>query len=345
MKWRGVVTACALGFSVNTSLNAAIINGGFDTGDLTGWTYSGPVSVQAIGGTPPAAVLEEDESLVDGTNLRQIFEIPVGRSPNLTFTFAMMVGGESPRVFPPDAFLVSLLDPSTLEPLLSNTGYSDLLAVEFTAHSRTFRLDHNQGLVGVADLADLTTADAYGVGGVVTLALNSLAAGTQVLLDFKLAGGFDGFHSRVVIDRAATGVAAYLDIKPGSCPNAFQVKDLGRTPIVVVGDALFDATQVDIRSIALSRADGVGGVIRPVSYTLKDEATPFTGELCGCHVLTRDGTVDLWLAFSSATLADVLGLSTIRDGTFVRLTVAGTFQDSTTFTVSDCIRIGRVRGK
>ena len=67
----------------NVPAQAGIVNGGFDTGDLSGWTYSGPVSVEAVGGSPPAAMLHEDETVLDGTDLRQIFEVPAGSSPHL----------------------------------------------------------------------------------------------------------------------------------------------------------------------------------------------------------------------------------------------------------------------
>lgn len=320
-------------------------NGGFDTGDLTGWTSSGPVTVEAVGGTPPAAVLNEDESLLDGTDLRQIFEIPAGRLPSLTFTFAMFVEGESPVPFPPDALVVSLLDPGTLDPLVSTSGFSDFFAVELDGYSEDFLLDFDPQLAAVSDLSDLTTGDVFGIGGVVTVDVSFLPAGTQAMIDFKVAGGFDGFRTRVLIDGVTAVIEARLDIKPESCPNPISTRNRGVVPIAIVGTDLFDPTQIDVNSIMLARADGAGGAVSPLEDRdrIEDVATPFEGDLCDCHILGGDGVDDLSLKFPAPELIEILALESVPEGTYLSLVVTGALLDGTGFRASDCIRVGRAR--
>ncbi|MGB2987497.1 MAG: hypothetical protein WBE26_16660 [Phycisphaerae bacterium] len=212
MKRQAILLGSVLVLWATVPANGDLINGGFDTGNLFGWTSSGPVTVDAIGGTPPAAVLGEDEFLFDGTDLHQVFEIPTGPLATLSFTFAMFAEGDFPEPFPPDAFLVSLLDPGTLNPLVSTPGYTDFFAVEFDGFFEDFVLDYDSGLVEVAGLTDLTTTDVFGIGGMVTLDMSSLSGGTMAMLDFNLVGGFDGYHSSVFID----GVSAQVIPIPAS---------------------------------------------------------------------------------------------------------------------------------
>ena len=49
-----------------------------------------------------------------------------------------------------------------------------------------------------------------------------------------------------------------VDIKPGSCPNSFNRKSNGGLPVALVGTDGFDVMAVDLSSVLLSRADGVG---------------------------------------------------------------------------------------
>lgn len=71
MKRQAILLGSVLVLWATVPANGDLINGGFDTGNLFGWTSSGPVTVDAIGGTPPAAVLGEDEFLFDGTDLHR----------------------------------------------------------------------------------------------------------------------------------------------------------------------------------------------------------------------------------------------------------------------------------
>lgn len=142
-----------------------------------------------------------------------------------------------------------------------------------------------------------------------------------------------------------SGVAAPLDIKPGSCPNAFNRGSHGVLPVALVGTESFDVTQVDISSILLSRADGVGGSVAPNEgppgphSVFEDVATPFDGELCDCHELQGDGILDLSMKFRTDDVVAALELDDFRRGDLVELVVTGILLDGTEFEAGDCILI------
>jgi len=136
-----------------------------------------------------------------------------------------------------------------------------------------------------------------------------------------------------------------LDIKPGSCPNSFNRTNRGVLPVVLVGTDNFDPNDVDLASLELERADGVGGGVFPNEgppgphSVFDDVATPFAGELCDCHDLEGDGIVDLSMKFRSQDLVEVLVLDDLPAGSLVELRLTGTLNDGTTFEASDCVRI------
>ena len=95
----------------------------------------------------------------------------------------------------------------------------------------------------------------------------------------------------------------------------------------------------------LKRADGLGGSIGPVrtppglAPKVRDVATPFEGELCGCHHQGQDGLDDLLLVFSGGKLVRALQLESVPDESPTQLTLSGTLVDGTAFQASDCLQI------
>ncbi len=140
-------------------------------------------------------------------------------------------------------------------------------------------------------------------------------------------------------------ISAQLDIKPGSCPNPVNPRSRGVVPMAIVGGDTFDVTQIDVGTLKLRRADGVGGIAAPLSgppgpgITTDDVATPFTGDLCDCHELDGDGIDDLLLKFSTAELARAFQLSELPSGASMMLTLSGSLVDGTAFEASDCVVI------
>jgi hypothetical protein len=139
------------------------------------------------------------------------------------------------------------------------------------------------------------------------------------------------------------GLELPLDIKPGGCPNSFNNKltGYGKLPVALVGTDEFDVATVDTSTLALARADGVGGSVSPLAYHTRigDVATPFDGDLCDCHELLGDGIDDLKLKFRRRTMTEVMELDDVPGGELVELVLSGELTDGTAFTARDCIRI------
>ncbi|MHC4413828.1 MAG: nidogen-like domain-containing protein [Planctomycetota bacterium] len=136
-----------------------------------------------------------------------------------------------------------------------------------------------------------------------------------------------------------------LDIKPGSCPNPLNRGSNGVIPVAAVGTMDFDVSQVDISTLEISRADGVGGSVGPnegppgPQTEIEDVATPFEGELCECHELEGDGIDDLSMKFRTQEVVEALELGDLNPGDFVELCVTGLLLDGTPFVGCDCVVI------
>jgi len=141
------------------------------------------------------------------------------------------------------------------------------------------------------------------------------------------------------------GVATRLDIKPGSCPNSFNPGSNGVLPVALVGSGSFDVSQVDLSTLRLARADGVGGSLAPHEgppgphSEIEDVATPFGGDPCNCHELGGDGLPDLSLKFRTDDVAGALQLAGLSGGTTVELVLTGLLADGSSFSAQDCIRL------
>ena len=136
----------------------------------------------------------------------------------------------------------------------------------------------------------------------------------------------------------------HLDIKPGSCPNPINVHDpagaLVNIPMALVGND-FDITSVDIDGLAVERTNFLvgSGSVPPYQIGVSDTATPFEGDLCGCHALLGDGVPDLSLHFDHLQVVQVLALDTEPDGAVIELKVTGHLLDGSPFEAHDCVRI------
>ena len=152
-------------------------------------------------------------------------------------------------------------------------------------------------------------------------------------------------HECVHTPRPGCGALAHLDIKPGSCPNPVNPRSKGVVPVAIIGSESFDVRQIDIDSVLLARADGVGGAVPPLGKrggawsNVGDVGTPFDGEPCDCHEQGADGIDDLQLKFSTPELAEVLELGSLPRSSSVVLTLSGSLLDGTGFQASDCIVI------
>jgi len=153
-----------------------------------------------------------------------------------------------------------------------------------------------------------------------------------------------GDASGVCIQRSEALVAS-LDIRPGACPNSFNRTSHGVLPVALLGSDEIDVTQVDVATLRLARADGVGGSVAPNEgppgphTEVSDVATPFTGAACDCLALGGDGVPDLSAKFRSDALVAALQLEALSAGALVELVLTGELLDGRAFSASDCVRL------
>jgi hypothetical protein len=135
----------------------------------------------------------------------------------------------------------------------------------------------------------------------------------------------------------------FLDIKPGSCPNALNVipfelpprnskpKKGGVLPVAILGTLDLDVYSIDVSSVLLEN-------IAPCRYSYEDVAAP-PGNIneCACTRDGSDGHSDLNLKFSKKDIVSALG--SVFDGDIVPLTLTGRLCDGTTFQATDCITV------
>jgi subtilisin-like proprotein convertase family protein len=136
-----------------------------------------------------------------------------------------------------------------------------------------------------------------------------------------------------------------VDIKPGGCPNSFNRGSHGVLPVGVLGTADFDVTDVDISTLRIARADGMGGLVAPNEgppgphTVVTDVGTPYGGDPCGCHDLDGDGIQDLSMKFRTDDVVSGLNMDEFMPGALVELVVSGELNDGTPFQGADCVRL------
>jgi hypothetical protein len=96
-----------------------------------------------------------------------------------------------------------------------------------------------------------------------------------------------------------------VDIKPGSCPNPFNMMGRGDLPVAILGTADLDVSTIDVASVRLAG-------VAPVRSGYEDVGTPFEPyvgrEDCSldCTEMESDGFMDLTFKFDSEELAAAL---------------------------------------
>jgi hypothetical protein len=190
---------------------------------------------------------------------------------------------------------------------------------------------------------------------VVMTATKDLPAGEHTLkLAIADGGPLDEFDqdwdSGVFIERATftpSGDAqeAAFDLKPGSCPNAFNPKDKSVVPAAILGSETFDVTTIDPASVQLCNAGG--DCFSPIRTSIEDAAQPCdeaSGDCACCeyypdpYTFEFDGYLDLALKFAAADIKALVGSAAV--GAKVPLTVKFT-ADDTQFEATDCLKIAR----
>jgi hypothetical protein len=141
------------------------------------------------------------------------------------------------------------------------------------------------------------------------------------------------------IDTGLVVPRVYLDIKPGSCPNPFNVKSRGVLPVAILGTESLDVHNINPSTVLLTRGEYPG--VSPLRWSYEDVATPFYGPTCECHDLNGDGYLDLTLKFDTQELVETLGLDEEAGNTITIWLTGNLVQElgGTPIRGRDCIRI------
>ena len=118
-----------------------------------------------------------------------------------------------------------------------------------------------------------------------------------------------------------------IDVKPGSCPNSFNVKEKGVLPVAILGDKDLEVSAIDPGSIRLTREGSTNDGVKPIRSSHEDVASSSTKTCsCGFRSGRPDGKEDLTLKFDSQAVVNTLGIE--KNEGCVRVTVTGTLTSS-----------------
>jgi len=132
-----------------------------------------------------------------------------------------------------------------------------------------------------------------------------------------------------------------LDIRPSVCPNLIDRSGSGYLPMAAVSSADFDFSRVGFvrGSLALRRADGVGGSVPPIyrrsGAVLLDVAAPAPEGLCSTFGV--DGLRDLYTVFRNRRVVRALELRNLPMNHSLELCLSGQVLDGTSFDVCDTV--------
>lgn len=136
-----------------------------------------------------------------------------------------------------------------------------------------------------------------------------------------------------------------LDIKPGSCPNPFNIKYFefaedskpmkgGVMPVALLGSETFDVSTVDLSSL---RLEGVAPLMKGGGPAIRDVAGPVMDDAdCACTTAGPDGYDDIMMKFLSQDIAAAIAPGYHGERT---LTLTGYYLDGVALEAQDCIVI------
>jgi hypothetical protein len=138
-----------------------------------------------------------------------------------------------------------------------------------------------------------------------------------------------------------------LIIKLGACPAPLNRNGNGVIPMVLTGDIGFDVNDIDLDSLLLSRADGVGGSVAPLNgppgpkIKINDLNHPYVGPgPCSCNAdQSADGIDDVQMKFSTGATVAALELDSLSPGDIVGFVLSGQTLGGDDFIATDCMQI------
>lgn len=154
-----------------------------------------------------------------------------------------------------------------------------------------------------------------------------------------------------ITDACESAGGLTLDIKPGACPNKYKPDGRSFLRAAIVASSGFDVSLIDLESLQLTRADGIGGVVLPNDgppgprSMIADVSAPVAVEPCDCAEASPDGLADVTLVFAGKDVVMTLQLDATSPGDLIALTVSGMLLDGSSFAVTDCVTIQAVNGR
>jgi hypothetical protein len=146
------------------------------------------------------------------------------------------------------------------------------------------------------------TSGVIGLGANPTLTFNTLFAieGVQP----------DRYDIMSIEVEEVADLTAAIDVKPGGCPNPFNVKAKGTLPVAILGTTSFDVTDVNASSVTLA-----GVMNGPQSPSAGDVGTPYgmmPMDCMDCNASGADGFADWTFFFASPDVTTAIGM--VDDG-------------------------------
>jgi putative hemolysin len=128
----------------------------------------------------------------------------------------------------------------------------------------------------------------------------------------------------------------FVDVKPGSCPNPLNRKDIGVLPVALLGSAMLNVTDIDPASIRLSIEGGTGS-LAPIRWHVEDVGTPNPAQGCGeCWTVPGDRRPDLVLMFESKAVSMLIGPAFLSEQT-LPLKITATLKNGAVVEGKDCV--------
>lgn len=126
-----------------------------------------------------------------------------------------------------------------------------------------------------------------------------------------------------------------VDIKPGDCPNPFNLASNGVLPVAIAGSETLDVSAIDVASIRLADVGAVRSSFEDVSTQTAD------GQQCACGAEGPDGYTDLTLKFKVQQLVEAMAITTddLTQDDVLELTLTGVLTDGTRIEGTDCVAV------
>lgn len=205
---RAAILAGVLTFGAALTASAGISNGDFESG-LSDWSVSGDVSTFLLDSDNVAVFGENTNSAF--SSIQQSFTI-AANATTLVFDYFIDTEGAFNNQALRDALSARLLDPSTLNPLLSTTARQDYFYHQVPDDPTPAEILFDAALVDRTQVTDIATRPDWWR---VAVDLTGLQ-GSNVLFEIGLLRGANGQNSFALVDNIKVNVTDYVIPAPAA---------------------------------------------------------------------------------------------------------------------------------